>query len=291
MAFNINERDATGQNILYVTSLLGNKKLLDVILKFRVKATRINPESDPTPTSEACQISPTKRRISNGIQSIMSKLNLSRESSFESANLDLDGNTATICPLKLDMYCNNNTETALHAAVKGKHYEITVALINAGANPSFPIKPYHDPNETLSCCSVEEDSSYGQSTALVEACRNRDVPTVDLLLKHGARDDDCKALAVAVQNRDETLTAKLLSIKAHPDPEYKINKKAMTENVHSSQFSIFSSVTSLTYSAMFPNTAVMINWHNQRCHLSQVRMQWVVDAALQVRVLIQEHVR
>lgn len=41
MAFNINERDATGQNILYVTSLLGNKKLLDVILKFKVKATRI----------------------------------------------------------------------------------------------------------------------------------------------------------------------------------------------------------------------------------------------------------
>lgn len=43
MAFNINERDATGQNILYVASLLGNKKLLDVILKFRVKASRINP--------------------------------------------------------------------------------------------------------------------------------------------------------------------------------------------------------------------------------------------------------
>lgn len=36
---------------------------------------------------------------------------------------------------------------------------------------------------------------------------------VDLLLKHGARDDDCKALAIAVQNKDETLTAKLLSTK------------------------------------------------------------------------------
>lgn len=41
MPFDINERDATGQNILYVASLLGNKKLLDVILKFRVKATKI----------------------------------------------------------------------------------------------------------------------------------------------------------------------------------------------------------------------------------------------------------
>lgn len=41
MPFDINERDATGQNILYVAALLGNKKLLDVILKFQVRATRI----------------------------------------------------------------------------------------------------------------------------------------------------------------------------------------------------------------------------------------------------------
>lgn len=41
MPFDINERDATGQNILYVASLLGNKKLLEVILKFRVKAKKI----------------------------------------------------------------------------------------------------------------------------------------------------------------------------------------------------------------------------------------------------------
>lgn len=41
MPFDINERDATGQNILYVASLLGNKKLVEVILKFKIKATRI----------------------------------------------------------------------------------------------------------------------------------------------------------------------------------------------------------------------------------------------------------
>jgi ankyrin repeat protein len=41
MPFDINERDATGQNILYMACLVGNKKLLDVILKFKVKATRI----------------------------------------------------------------------------------------------------------------------------------------------------------------------------------------------------------------------------------------------------------
>lgn len=47
----------------------------------------------------------------------------------------------------------------------------------------------------------------------MEACKNRDGPLVDLLLRCGARDDECKALAVVVQNKDEVLTAKLLSTK------------------------------------------------------------------------------
>ncbi|VEN41536.1 unnamed protein product, partial [Callosobruchus maculatus] len=185
-----------------------------------------------------------------------------------------------ICPLRVDMYCNNNTETALHAAIKGKHYDITLALLEAGANTNLVIRAYLDINEGLSCCSVEEDSNYGQSTGLVEACKNRDLPIVDLLLKHGARDDDCKALSIAVKNCDETLIAKLLSTKAHTDPEYKINKKMMTENVNCSHFPLFSNVTNLTYSALFPNNPTMINWHNQKCNLTQIKTQWLIDASL-----------
>lgn len=52
-----------------------------------------------------------------------------------------------ICPLKIDMYCNNGTETALHAAIKGKHYDIVFALLKAGASVNTVIKPYHDINE------------------------------------------------------------------------------------------------------------------------------------------------
>lgn len=47
MPFDINERDAGGQNILYLACLLGNKALLDVIIKFRVRATRVLNVSDP----------------------------------------------------------------------------------------------------------------------------------------------------------------------------------------------------------------------------------------------------
>lgn len=51
------------------------------------------------------------------------------------------------------------------------------------------------------------------ASCLVDACKNRDVSMVDLLLRHGACDDLSKALGVTVQNKDDILTAKLLSTK------------------------------------------------------------------------------
>lgn len=51
------------------------------------------------------------------------------------------------------------------------------------------------------------------TTALVVACDNRDIPMAELLLKYDARDDDSKALSVAINLNDETLMTKMLSIK------------------------------------------------------------------------------
>lgn len=42
---------------------------------------------------------------------------------------------------------------------------------------------------------------------------NRDITMVELLLKHEARDDDSKALAVAIKHGDDSLITKLLAIK------------------------------------------------------------------------------
>ncbi|KAK9885098.1 hypothetical protein WA026_009320 [Henosepilachna vigintioctopunctata] len=291
MPFDVNERDASGQNILYLSCLLGNKVLLDVILTFKVKATRIQESEVVSPSTDEVTSprSPTKRRISDGIQSIMSKLNLNRSRSFEKeVNSNLN---AFICPLKVDMYCNNNTETALHAAVKGKHYDIVACLLKMQADPNAKIKAYHDINESFTCSMLEADFNSGQMTALEEACRNRDVATVELLLKYGARDDECKALTIAFGNKDETLVAKLLSIKAYPDPEYKINKKAMTESINTTQFKIFSNITQLTYSTMFPNVATMINWHNQKCNLDHFKKQWLIDCALHLNPKLKQNPR
>ena len=80
---------------------------------------------------------------------------------------------------------------------------------------------------------------------------------IDLLLKHGARDIDCKALYVAVQARDDTIIAKLLALKSHLDPENKINKKAGSP--------VEGHRTFVGLSPVLPTNAVMINWHGQQC--------------------------
>lgn len=47
----------------------------------------------------------------------------------------------------------------------------------------------------------------------MEACRNRDLGMLDLLLKSHARDDECKALFIAAHAKDEVIVSKLLALK------------------------------------------------------------------------------
>jgi hypothetical protein len=38
---------------------------------------------------------------------------------------------------------------------------------------------------------------------------------IDLLIKYSGRDDDCKALSIALRSDDEIIASKLLTLKAH----------------------------------------------------------------------------
>lgn len=262
LPFDINTQDVTGQHVLYIASILGNIKCVELLLSYRVKVKKIKEED----VGNAQQLPVSKRKISSGIQRLMSSLNFRNKSAPEKKD------DKTIFPVNLDLYCNNGSETALHAAVRGNHTEVVNALLSAGANLELPVKIPYDQN----------DPEAGYLNVLTIACENRDIKIVELLLKHGAVDQRCDALKIAAQNRDEPLTAKLLSIKAYPDSEYKINRKAMTECTQSSHFSALSSFGHVTYSTLFPKTPTMINWHNQQCHLSQIRLQWLIDAVLHV---------
>ena len=120
--------------------------------------------------------------------------------------------------------------------VKTREHTIVHRLLQGGANPNMIIYAAESPESLSSSTSTGtlEDSNPQQpnqqsyfkgSTCLVEACRNRDMGIIDLLLKYSARDDDCKALAIVIENQDEVIASKLLALKAHKDNEYGINKK------------------------------------------------------------------
>ncbi|KAL7304930.1 hypothetical protein TKK_0002728 [Trichogramma kaykai] len=280
MPFDINTQDVTEQNILYISSALGNIKIIELLLSYKVKTRNVNEDSQQQQQQQPA----SKRRISSGIQRLMSTLNFMGRAEKKEENL--------LCPLHLDMYCNNNAETALHAAVKARHTDVVAALLQAGANPNLPIRPADSTESSATpTATTTPDSSSGtgnnhcaphSTTALAVACENRDVKIAELLLRHGAQDADCSALRIAVRNGDEQLTAKLLATKAHPDAEYKINKKAAQESQTSNFAALSSFGAATTYATLLPATPTMINWHDQGCRLSQIRTQWLMDAVLHV---------
>lgn len=54
---------------------------------------------------------------------------------------------------------------------------------------------------------------------------------------------------------------------------------------------MFANVSSLTYSSLFPNTPTMINWHNQKCGLTEIKLQWLIDAALNLNPKLKQNPR
>lgn len=159
LAFDPNAQDVTGQTALYVACLLGIKGLVEVILNWKVKCHRLVevPVISASPMKSRNFVnnsSPTKRRVSYGIQSIMSRLSLGRDVEPEVDDDDdpqQEGENGRrdvfINPLQLDLLCGAARETALQAAVRGGYADVAVILLNKGADPNVMAKPMEDQND------------------------------------------------------------------------------------------------------------------------------------------------
>ena len=262
LPFDINQRDLSGQSILYLACCIGNLRMVDLLLEYRVKAVST---TLPAPTEEELQEQQsTPKRV--GLSALISK--------FSSKEEVLRSNEAWVKPVDLDLYCNHESETALHVAVRSRHHAIASHLLAAGALPNL-LSQGLGPDQG-------EEAAWGKGhTCLVEAARNRDMGMIDLLLKYGARDDQNQALMVAGQAKDHLVMSKLLALKAHQDQEATVNKNSIAEMHLGKSIKGRSSVSNLTYSSMCPTTPVMINWH-QTGLLSHLKEQWLVDGAVRL---------
>ncbi|XP_068156290.1 LOW QUALITY PROTEIN: leucine-rich repeat serine/threonine-protein kinase 1 [Drosophila tropicalis] len=281
LPFDANAQDVTGQTSLYIASILGNKQLVEVLLKWQLNCRRTRGDSSSTPITP---ITPTRKRISFGIQAIMSKLHISGDGD---ASLEASGpqeaTKSQRCPLNVNLLCGATRETALLAAVRGGHLEVVQLLLQHHADPNVVAKPVEDHNDPK--CSEE---IYGLSNVpIVEACKQRSLPMLNLLLKYGAQDEKGLAIGLAIVGDDEAILSRLLARRVHPDSDYKINKKGLPTPVEVNVF--LPSSSNISYSAMFPNIPSILDWHSLQ--LSAVRMPWLVSGVVQLNPKLQSHPR
>ena len=267
MPFDINQQDLSGQSILYLACCIGNLRMVDLLLEYRVKAVSttmpapVQPESDPQSPEKGGQ----RTRVI-GLQALISK--------FQPKEEVLKSNEIWVKPVDLDVYCNQGAETALHVAVKNRHHAIASHLLAAGAVPNLTLQSGRGGRSDSEHC-------LRSSTCLQEAARNRDMGMIDLLLKYGARDDQNLALCTAAQTDDFLVMSKLLALKAHQDQESRVNKNALAEMHMGRSMKGRSSVSSLTYNSMCPSIPVMVNWH-QTGALTIVKEQWLIDCSVKL---------
>ncbi|XP_037707527.1 leucine-rich repeat serine/threonine-protein kinase 1 isoform X1 [Drosophila subpulchrella] len=284
LPFDANAHDVTGQTSLYIASILGNKQLVGVLLKWQLQCRRTMGDSA---SSVSTPITPTRKRISFGIQAIMSKLHISGESEGPDDQAAQESNECQRCPINVNLLCGAARETALLAAVRGGHLDVVQSLLQHGANPNIVAKPVEDHNDPKCCEEI-----YGLSNVpIAEACKQRSLAMLDLLLKHGARDDNGSAIGMAMTGGDEAILSRLLARRVHPDSDYKINKKGLPTPVEVNVF--LPSTSNISYSAMFPNVPTIIDWHSMgsSVQLSVVRVPWMVSGVLLLNPKLQSHPR
>ncbi|XP_071748491.1 leucine-rich repeat serine/threonine-protein kinase 1 isoform X2 [Lepeophtheirus salmonis] len=221
LPFDLNQRDKVGYTCLYLATSSSNSKVVNSLLQFRVQA------------SKRIITSPEK------VDSEPSSIEKSSLKSYNSEGSVVTSSDTLISPIEVDLYCG--VETSLHCAVKKKDLKIANLLLAVGADPN----------------NVILNSELGTFNCLVEACRNRDFSMIDTLLKHSAKDDNCEALNIVLNN--DVIVCKLLSHKAIQDTEDIINYKNFI---------------------VTPVCSVRIDWDNQGGQLDYIKDHWISEASL-----------
>lgn len=163
-----------GQTVLYIAAYMGSLKMVELILKYRVKGRLLKSCDQASSAALSSAESLTaKRRISDSIQALMSRLNVNLKQDPVASGVNTQ---QSLCPVDVDTYCDHGTQTALHVAVKNKHFSIASLILGAGGNPNLTIYLNEEELSKLrSRTAFDDQYVFTGSTVLVEAVRHRDM--------------------------------------------------------------------------------------------------------------------
>ncbi|XP_071957190.1 leucine-rich repeat serine/threonine-protein kinase 1-like [Antedon mediterranea] len=196
LPFHINLQNINGQTSLYLASAAGHVDIVKSLLEFQ----------------------PNRRKHHS-----MPFTNSTRKKPF------VDVNTYTVVG-----------QTPLHAAVLSWNVEITSLLLKYGAEVNAPIQSLYclfnndncEPKRVSPKFSEKVFFTKENSSLLFEACSAFDykLEVITLLLKHGAKDTEGKALLSALlSRRDDIVRVMLGHSGVHPDSEFTVNSDCLAE--------------------------------------------------------------
>ncbi|KAK0425746.1 hypothetical protein QR680_009358 [Steinernema hermaphroditum] len=178
-------------------------------------------------------------------------------------------------PIQLDTYSSSG-RTPLMLACSSADTSVVKNLLEHGADVNLPVGITDDEVSALDEAVLEEIRCVG-SGALNEACERGHTALAHLLLRHGANDQDNRALAIAEKVGNQPLVQLLLLRLVFPDPEYRVNKKCADPLLGSAgQMNVS---RSFLPAAVYPTSPCMLNWYN--ASLQQLLTDWLIAAALQ----------
>lgn len=231
----INARDALGQTPLHVAASNRHHVLVQYLLNGRLAIG--SPESGHRVESEVVdRSSPASCNESNQTEDEKSVAELELRFTVEVDADDLEG------------------MTPFHLAVLGDgkvaYYDIVDVLLQYKADPNRPIR-------TLS----------GLTPALMEAVQRSDPVLLDLLLNHGAKDEQLRVLKTAIMLRDDDSISRIIQHRTYVESDFKVGHKQLIEQLKQKNLG-------LECLANVPEPfAVMICWHGLA--LQKIALLWL----------------
>ena len=253
-SLNLNAENGEEKTPLYLACEGGHEDVVKFLLSYNVRGRRLEGAEggDREPTSLG-----SGDENEDDIPDFCPVLaSLDDSGSVKSVDVESEGSV-----IYTRVHAGNVRTSCIHIAVKNGSLSIVRRLIKAGAS--------------VELLGIQNDLKY--SVLLMAALDNSDLLMLNLLLDHGAKDENNIVFKVAVKSKP-SFVGHFLKYKASEDKQNGLNKLQMRKSFHESTTSIDPSdplsQNDPRYYKIFPKEAVNIRWQNLKV-LQTIDKDWL----------------